>query len=176
MRQICVQVLAISLEDLSNSAHLWTTEKVVESESAIFTISKQFHLAFRYHNSLATLGVWQDLRWRALKTASQVALVVKNLPADEGDVRDSGSIPGSGRSLGGGKGNPLQYSCLENPMDRGTQRATVHRVAKSQTPLKQLSTDACLVNSDHVFVAIVNNVNKFRGWSQVEVGSPNTDL
>ena len=51
--------------------------------------------------------------------ASQMALVVKNLPANEGDVRDSGSIPRSGRSLGGGKGNSLQYSCLENPMDRG---------------------------------------------------------
>ena len=50
--------------------------------------------------------------------ASQVALVVKNLPANAGDVRDVGSIPGSGRSSGKGHGNPLQYSCLENPMDR----------------------------------------------------------
>ena len=46
---------------------------------------------------------------------SQVALAVKNLPANAGDLRDTGSIPGSGRSLGGGHGNPLQYSCLENP-------------------------------------------------------------
>ena len=61
---------------------------------------------------------------------------VKNLPANAGDGRDTGSIPGSGRSLGGGHGNPLQYSCLENPMDRGTCWATVHRVAKSQTRLK----------------------------------------
>ena len=51
--------------------------------------------------------------------ASQVTLVVKNLPANAGDIRDAGSIPGSGRSLGGGYGNPLQYSCLENTMDRG---------------------------------------------------------
>ena len=51
--------------------------------------------------------------------ASQVALMVKNLPANEGDVRDVGSIPGLGRFPGGGHGNPLQYSCLENPMDRG---------------------------------------------------------
>ena len=50
--------------------------------------------------------------------AFQVALVVKNPPANARDMRDSGSIPGSGRSLGGGHGNPLQYSCLENPMDR----------------------------------------------------------
>ena len=51
--------------------------------------------------------------------ASQVALVVKNLPADAGDVRDVGLIPGLGRAPGGGHGNPLQYSCLKNPMDRG---------------------------------------------------------
>ena len=50
--------------------------------------------------------------------ASQVALVVKNLPANAGDIRVVGLIPGWGRSLGGGHGNPLQYSCLENPMDR----------------------------------------------------------
>ena len=55
--------------------------------------------------------------------ASQVVLMVKNLPANAGDVRDVGSIPGSGRSPGGGHGNPLQYSCLENPMDRGTWQA-----------------------------------------------------
>ena len=51
--------------------------------------------------------------------ASQVVLVVKNLPANAGHVRDMGSIPGLGRSPGGRHGNPLQYSCLENPMDRG---------------------------------------------------------
>ena len=51
--------------------------------------------------------------------ASQVVLVVKNPPANAEDIRDAGSIPGSGRSPGGGHGNPLQYSCLENPMDRG---------------------------------------------------------
>ena len=51
--------------------------------------------------------------------ASQVALMVKNPPANAGEVRDAGSIPGSGRSFGGGHGSPLQYSCLENPTDRG---------------------------------------------------------
>ena len=65
--------------------------------------------------------------------ASQVVLVVNNMPANEGDLRDTGSILGSGRSPGEGHGNPLQYSCLENPMDRGAWRATVHRVTKSQT-------------------------------------------
>ena len=57
-------------------------------------------------------------------------------------MRDMSSIPGLGRSLGGGHGNPLQYSCLENPMDRGAWWATVHRVAKSQTQLKRLNTQA----------------------------------
>ena len=66
-------------------------------------------------------------------------LVVKNLPASAGDVRDVGSIPGSGKSPGGGNGNPPQYSCLENPMDKGAWWATVHGVTKSQTQLKQLS-------------------------------------
>ena len=63
----------------------------------------------------------------------QVALVINNPPANAGDIRDSGSILGSGRSSGGVHGNPLKYSCLENSMDRGTWQATVHRVAKSQT-------------------------------------------
>ena len=57
-------------------------------------------------------------------------------------MRDMSSIPGLGRSLGGEHGNPLQYSCLENPMDSGAWWATVHRVAKSQTQLKQLNTQA----------------------------------
>ena len=61
---------------------------------------------------------------------------VKNLSANGGDVVDMGSIPGLGRSPGGGHGNPLQYSCLENPMDKGTWWATVRRVAKSLTRLK----------------------------------------
>ena len=57
---------------------------------------------------------------------SQVALVVKNLSANAGDIRDMGSIPVSGRSPGGGNGNPFQYSCLGNPMDRGAWWVTVH--------------------------------------------------
>ena len=65
--------------------------------------------------------------------ASQVALVVKNPPASAEDIGDMGSIPGSGRSPGGGHGNPLQYSCLENPVDRGACQATIHGVAKSWT-------------------------------------------
>ena len=66
----------------------------------------------------------------------------ENPPASAGDIRDTGLIPGSGRSPGGGHGNPLQYSCLENPIHRGAWRLTVHGVAKSQTQLKRLSTFA----------------------------------
>ena len=62
--------------------------------------------------------------------ACQVALVVKNLPANAGDVREAGSVPWLGRSPGGGHGNPLQYFCLKNPMDRGAWQAAVHRVAE----------------------------------------------
>ena len=70
----------------------------------------------------------------------QVALVIKNPPVNAGGVRDAGWIPGLGRSSGGGNGNPLQYSCLENPLDNGAWQAIVHRVAKSWTRLKQLSS------------------------------------
>ena len=65
--------------------------------------------------------------------ASQVTLMVQNLPADAGDVGDTDSIPRSGRCLGGRHGNLLQYSCLENPMDRGAWWAMAYRVAKSWT-------------------------------------------
>ena len=74
-----------------------------------------------YHKTLSIVGV---------------VLVVKNLSANAGDVRDAGSIPGSGRSPGGKHDNPLQYSCLENPTDREVWGDMVHRVAKSWTQLK----------------------------------------
>ena len=78
--------------------------------------------------------------------------MVKNPPANAGDVRDTGLIPGLGRCPGGGHGNPLWYSCLENPMDRGAQWATVHRAAKSWTRLKQLSV--------HTLIGLGWRVNK----------------
>ena len=70
---------------------------------------------------------WASQKYRASQ--------VKNLLANAGDVRDMGSIPGSGRSPGGRNGSPLQYSCLENSMDRGAYWATVHGFSKSQTCL-----------------------------------------
>ena len=78
------------------------------------------------------------IRERYLYGASQVAL--KNLPANAGDARDASSVPGLGRSPGGGHGKALQYSCLENPMHRGAWWATVLRVTKGHTQLKRLGT------------------------------------
>ena len=69
--------------------------------------------------------------------------MVKNPPANGGDVRDRGSVLRSGRSPGAGHGNPLQYSCLENPMDKGAWQAAVHRATKSWARLKRLSMHAC---------------------------------
>ena len=68
-----------------------------------------------------------------------MAETVKSLPSKAGDFRDAGSIPGLGGSPGEGHRNPLQYSCMENPMDRGACLATVHRVAESLTGLKRLA-------------------------------------
>ena len=97
-------------------------------------------------------GKWKLTAWKQLRGASRVALVVKILPASAGDAGDMGSVPGWGRSPGGGYGNPLQYSCLGNPMDRGPWRATVHGAAKSQARLKWLSTHTCKLYMEKVEV------------------------
>ena len=82
-----------------------------------------------YIQSMGSPSIRHDGETNTTLRASQVALVVKNLPASAGDVRDTGLFPGLGRSPGGGGGNPLQCSCLENSMDRGAWWAIVHRVA-----------------------------------------------
>ena len=74
-----------------------------------------------------------------------MTLVVKNPTANAGDLRDVGLIPGSGRSPGEEKGNPLKYSCLGNFMDRGIWKTIVHRVTQNQTGLKRLSMHTCKV-------------------------------
>ena len=79
-------------------------------------------------------GAW-GLLSEVLAGASQGALVVKNQSANAGDAPDVGTIPGSGRYPGGKHGNPLQYSCLENPMDRGAWWVPVHGVAESNMPV-----------------------------------------
>ena len=72
-----------------------------------------------------------EIRWENKTKDFPGGSVVKNLPANAGDAKDVGSVPGSERSPGEENGNPLQYSCLENPMDRGAWWATVHGVAKT---------------------------------------------
>ena len=114
------------------------------------------HMSFReaVSSSDQYLGHQSQNAWVRFYCHSSPLLVVKNWPANAGRVREAGSIPGLGRSSGGGHGNPLQYSCLENPrtrrsLDRGAWWATVHRVEKSWTQLKWLSTHARRGNKSH---------------------------
>ena len=79
--------------------------------------------------------------------------MVKNLPANAGDIRDVGLTPGWERLPGAGHGNPLQYSCLENPIDRGAWWAIVHGVAKSWTSLKRQHSTAQDTNYVYLFVS-----------------------
>ena len=92
-------------------------------------------------NSQSLNSYWINEWWTSL-WASQVVLVVKNLPANAGDVRDTSSIPESGRSPGEGNGNPPQCSCLENPRDGGAWCAAAYGVAQSRTRLKRLSSSS----------------------------------
>ena len=91
--------------------------------------------------------------------ASQGYLVVKNPPASAGDRREVGSIPGLGRSPGGGHGNPLQYSCLENLMDRGAWWATVRRIVKRT----QLSNLALMWDSEQEIMLRARATNLLNG-------------
>ena len=102
----------------------------------VFTDFSEFytsHMACYWYQWQSNLSFRVKAKWTPLKTCS--TFVVKNLPANAGDVRDKGSISGLGRYPGGEHGNPLQYSCLEKPMDRGDWKTTVHGVAKSRTQL-----------------------------------------
>ena len=106
------------------TAHLHWREKALESAEGI-----RQHVPHTLHLTSTT----------ATDGAPQVALVVKNPPASAGDggvIKDAGFTPGLGRSPGGGQGNPLQYSCLENSMDRGAWQAMIVKTAKSRTQLK----------------------------------------
>ena len=96
----------------------------------------------------------------------QVALVVKNPPANAGDVRDAASLHRSGRSPGGVHGNPLQYSCLENPMHKGAWRAAAHRVAKSWMWLKRLRTHTHVRFSELSFLW-VSDLERGLSWNLV---------
>ena len=107
------------------------------------------YLSVIFKDKIDISHIWQKIKLKkhiflfklgCVRTwASQVMLVVKNTLANAGDIREMGLIPGSGRSPGGGHGNPLQYSFLENPMDKESWQATVHRVAKCWTRRKRPS-------------------------------------
>ena len=90
-----------------------------------------------------------------------IVLLVKNLPASAGDIRDLGSIPGSKRSPGGGHDNQPWYSCLENLLDRGAWRATVQSVAKSWTRLRRISTHNTNLWSEFFVFICLQNANKY---------------
>ena len=102
---------------------------------------------------------WQ--MWRSFPDGSVVK--IKILPASGGVMGESGSVPGSGRCSGEGNGNSLQYSCLENSMDRGPRKATVHRVAKSWTQVKRLST--------HTHEKKRTNVDSLSFWPEERGGN-----
>ena len=89
--------------------------------------------------------------------ASQAALVVKTLLANAGDIKDEGLIPGLGRFPGGGHGNPLQYSCLENLMDRGAWWGTVHEVTQSRRMLREY---AVVGNASHIIYNLMDEVDE----------------
>ena len=141
-------VLKAKLEDGRQSSSLHP-RMTVWSREYPFPTSKSYLGLFAGREitlySIWSATIWgylyfQIIHYYTIHWASQVALVIKNPPANAGNMRDVGSIPGLGRSSGGGHSNPLQYSCLENPMDREAWKAVVHRVTKSWTQLKWLST------------------------------------
>ena len=96
-------------------------------------LASEHYFTFLYPHLIHTIFTGTCSCWRNQTTFKSRGTVVKNSLANVGESRDKGSIPGSGRSPGGGNGNPLQYFCLENLMDRRAWKATVHGVAKIQT-------------------------------------------
>ena len=108
------------------------------------------------------ISVVADNTHLILEKASQVTLVVKNMPGNAGDIRDPGSIPGLGRSPGEGNDNPLQYSCLRIPMDRRAWWVTVHGAVKSRTRLKQRSAQR--------FLLMLNYFSRGQGCSSISTG------
>ena len=108
-------------------------------------------------------GVGPNPTW-----ASQVALLVKNLPANAGYARDVGSIPGSGRCPGGRHGYAFQYPCLENSMNREAWQAAVHGVTKSWTRLKQLSTRMRAHTHTHTHTALLRAGYILLRWHRLQ--------
>ena len=123
---LCIHTPINTEIDPQIHVHTPNTQTYLQIPTTVQT-HKHYHLN-TYQNSYSTIHT----KTQIYKHTPQV-LVVKNLPANAGDIRDTGSIPGSERSPGGGHGNPLQYSFLENPIGRGSWQATVHRVAQNRT-------------------------------------------
>ena len=111
--------------------YYWINKKI-NNQALVFLMSEAEQNDFLFTMSLYTQNCQTQWCFLSLyfRQATQVVLVVKTLPANAGDTRDVGLIPGSERSPKGEHGNPLQYSCLENPMDRGAWWAAVHGIAK----------------------------------------------
>ena len=109
---------------------LWPSAKMSGQKAVLPDVHAELHKRHVQHLYLL---------WKKKETLVEIG--VKNLPTNAGDIRNAGLIPGWGRSSGGRHGNPLQYSCLENSMDRDVWRTAVHRVAKSWTQLKRLSME-----------------------------------
>ena len=107
--------------------------------SSILKVQANIWLLWASKLKLTNYSRWSNNSTDSSAIVINTDLWVNNPSANAGDIRDMGLIPGSGRSHGGGHGNPLQCSCLENPMNRGAWPAIVHRFAKSQTQLKRLS-------------------------------------
>ena len=124
------------------------TYPLVSEDVLILIFVRANYLVGRKINSVFSITVYRRPKGTFWPTQYchalySVSAVVKNLPADSGDAGIVGSIPGSGRSPGVGSSNPLQHSCLENSMDRGVQRATVHRIPNSQTHTVSLGNFLC---------------------------------
>ena len=125
------------LSDFTFTFHFHALEKEMATHSSILAWGIP---GTGEPSGLPSMGShWVGHHWSDLAAAA----VVKNPPVNEGDIRDPCPIPGWGRSPAGGHGNPPQYFCLENPMDRGAWWTTVHSIPKSQTGPRQLSLHTC---------------------------------
>ena len=141
----------------------WSVPSSTDGKQCILMVQSR-HSGARWDSNLSSTTSQVALPRRYLM-GTQMLLMVMNPPASAGDARDVSSIPGLGRSPGGGHGNPLQYSCLENPMDRGAWQATVHGVEKSRTQLKRLSThvtpSTSCVSGRNPFTFVSSSLERF---------------
>ena len=139
-----VLVKAFFLDNLLSSCSICCLSSDVSNYySQISYFSLKFRGGFFFFLLFASWAGSTVVRYRVYSCS----ISQKSLPTNARDARDVGSIPGSGRSSGGGNGNTLQYFCLGNPMDRGAWQATGHGVAKNQTRLKWLSMHICHIVS-----------------------------